>query len=123
MNPLRTLADKGQAVWLDVLSRDLIASGELARLIRDDGVAGVTSNPAIFEKAIGGSDSYDAEIARLAGAGEVAIGDIYERLATADIAAAADLFRPLYDASGGRDGFVSLEVSPYLAMDTEGTLA
>ena len=123
LNPLRRLADKGQAVWLDLLSRDLIASGELARLIRDDGVAGVTSNPAIFEKAIGGSDAYDAEIAQLAGAGEVAIGDIYERLATGDIAAAADLFRPLYEASGGRHGFVSLEVSPYLAMDTEGTLA
>jgi transaldolase/glucose-6-phosphate isomerase len=120
---LRSLADKGQAVWLDVLSRYLIASGELARLIRDDGVAGVTSNPAIFEKAIGGSDAYDADIARLAGAGEVAIGDIYERLATADIAAAADLFRPMYEASGGRHGFVSLEVSPYLAMDTQGTLA
>jgi transaldolase/glucose-6-phosphate isomerase len=122
MNPLRRLADKGQAVWLDALSRDLIASGELARLIRDDGVAGVTSNPAIFEKAIGGSNAYDAEIARVAGGGEVAVGDIYERVATADIAAAADLFRPLYEESRGRDGFVSLEVSPYLAMDTEGTL-
>ncbi len=122
MNPLRELAENGQAVWLDFLSRDIIVDGTLDRLIKDDGLAGVTSNPSIFEKAIGGSNAYDGEIARLSGAGETAIGTIYERLATADIAAAADMFRPLYETSGGRHGFVSLEVSPYLAMDTQATL-
>ena len=123
MNPLRKLAESGQAVWLDFLSRDIIGNGELARLIAEDGVAGVTSNPAIFEKAIGGSAAYDAEIARLAGTGETSVTAIYEQLAIADIAAAADLFRPLYEQSGGRDGLVSLEVSPYLAMDTRATIA
>ncbi len=123
MNPLRRLAEKGQAVWLDFLSRDIIKNGALERLIKDDGVAGVTSNPSIFEKAIGASNHYDAEIARLVGSGETAIGAIYERLTAADIAAAADKLRPLYDDSGGRHGFVSLEVSPYLAMDTAATTA
>ena len=123
MSPLRRLAQRGTAVWLDSLSREIIENGELERLIRDDGLAGVTSNPSIFEKAIAGSEHYDAEIGRLAGTGETTIGAIYERLATADIAAAADMFRPMYDASGGRHGFVSLEVSPYLAMDTGATLA
>jgi transaldolase / glucose-6-phosphate isomerase len=123
MNPLRALAQKGQAVWLDFLSRDIIENGELARLIKEDGLAGITANPSIFEKAIGESGAYDAEIARLAAKGETAVGTIYEKLATADIAAAADMLRPLYDQSGGRSGFVSLEVSPYLAMDTAATIA
>jgi transaldolase / glucose-6-phosphate isomerase len=122
MNPLRKLAESGQSVWLDFLSRDIIANGELKRLIAEDSVAGVTSNPAIFEKAIGGSTSYDGEIARLSEAGEKSVTTIYEQLATADVAAAADLFRPLYEQSGGRDGLVSLEVSPYLAMDTQATI-
>ncbi|HML08143.1 MAG TPA: bifunctional transaldolase/phosoglucose isomerase [Xanthobacteraceae bacterium] len=123
MNPLRRLADKGQAVWLDFLSREIIENGTLQRLIKDDGLAGVTSNPSIFEKAIGATRYYDAEIARLSGSGSTAIGAIYEQLATADIVAAADMFRPLYEESGARHGFVSLEVSPHLAMDGEGTLA
>ena len=123
MNPLRKLAEKGQAVWLDFLSREILENGTLARLIEEDGVAGVTSNPTIFEKAIAGSSGYDGEIARLAGSGETAVSTIYERLAMADIAAAADRFRPLYEKSGGRHGFVSLEVSPYLAMDADGTVA
>ena len=123
MNPLRSLAEQGQAVWLDFLSREIIENGELDRLIKDDGLAGITSNPAIFEKAIGASSAYDAEIARLVAAGEHDVGTLYERLATADIAAAADKLRPLHDASHGRHGFVSLEVSPYLAMDTAGTIA
>ena len=123
MNPLRALAEKGQAVWLDFLSRDIIADGELKRLIDEDGLTGITSNPSIFEKAIGESASYDADIARLVGKGETSLGAIYERIATADIAAAADMLRPLYDKTEGRHGFVSLEVSPYLAMDTAATIA
>jgi transaldolase / glucose-6-phosphate isomerase len=122
MNPLRALAEKGQAVWLDYLSREIIRNGGLARLIKDDGLAGVTSNPTIFEKAIGESQAYDADIAGLVGTGETPLSAIYERLATTDIAAAADLLRPLYDQSDGRHGFVSLEVSPYLAMDTAATI-
>lgn len=123
MNPLRQLAEKDQSVWLDFLSRDIINNGELARLIKEDGLAGITSNPSIFEKAIGETDAYDTDVARLVGNGETSINTIYERLATADIAAAADMLRPLYDRSEGRHGFVSLEVSPYLAMDTEATIA
>jgi transaldolase/glucose-6-phosphate isomerase len=122
MNPLRALAEKGQAVWLDHLSRDIIADGELERLIEEDGLAGITSNPTIFEKAIGESASYDADIARLVGKGETSLGAIYERIATADIAAAADMLRPLYEKTEGRHGFVSLEVSPYLAADTAATI-
>jgi transaldolase/glucose-6-phosphate isomerase len=123
MNPLRALAEKGQSVWLDFLSRDIIENGQLKRLIDDDGLSGITSNPSIFEKAIGESDSYDDEIKRLVGKGETALGTIYERLVVADIAAAADMLRPLYDKTEGQHGFVSLEVSPYLAMDTAGTVA
>jgi transaldolase / glucose-6-phosphate isomerase len=122
MNRLRALADHGTAVWLDFLSRDIINNGYLQRLIDDDGVAGVTANPSIFEKAMGESHAYDAEIKRLVGDGSRSVNGIYEKLATADIAAAADMFRPLYDRTAGRHGFVSLEVSPYLAMDTAGTM-
>ena len=122
MNPLRALAEKGQQVWLDYLSREIITNGDLARLIKEDGLAGITSNPTIFEKAIGESEAYDADLARLVGSGATSLSTIYERLATADIAAAADLLRPLYDRTEGREGFVSLEVSPYLAMDTAATI-
>ena len=122
MNPLRALAEKGQSVWLDFLSRDIIANGQLKRLIDDDGLSGITSNPSIFEKAICESDSYDDEIKRLVGKGDTALGTVYEHLVTADITAAADMLRPLYDKTEGRHGFVSLEVSPYLAMDTAGTI-
>jgi transaldolase / glucose-6-phosphate isomerase len=121
MNPLRELAQKGQSVWLDFLSRDIIENGELQRLIDQDGLAGITSNPSIFEKAIGETETYDADIARLVAAGEASVGTIYERLATADIAAAADMLHPLYETSNGQHGFVSLEVSPYLAMDSAAT--
>jgi transaldolase/glucose-6-phosphate isomerase len=123
MNPLRQLADKDQAVWLDYLSREMINNGELQRLIDEDGLAGITANPSIFEKAIGESNAYDADIARLAGNGEASVSSIYERLATADICTAADMLRPLYDRSDGRHGFISLEVSPYIAMDTAATIA
>jgi transaldolase len=121
-NPLLCLIQYGQSVWLDLVSRDLINSGELKRLIDEDGVRGVTSNPAIFEKAIGGSQEYDAEIQALAKQGK-STADIYEALTVKDIQMALDLFRPLYDAQQGSDGFVSLEVSPHLANDTAGTIA
>jgi transaldolase / glucose-6-phosphate isomerase len=123
MNRLRALAEKGQSVWLDFLSREIIENGELERLIKEDGLAGITANPSIFEKAIGESNAYDADIARLVAKGQSSVSTIYERLVTADIAAAADMLRPLYDESGCRHGFVSLEVSPYLAMDTAATIA
>jgi len=123
MNPLRELAQKGQSVWLDFLSREIIENGELRRLIEEDGLAGITSNPSIFEKAIGESAAYDPDIARFVGNGETSVNTIYERIAAADIAAAADMLRPLYDETEGRHGFVSLEVSPYLGMDTQGTVA
>jgi transaldolase/glucose-6-phosphate isomerase len=121
MNPIHALQDHGQAVWLDFLARGFIAKG-LNALV-GEGVRGVTSNPAIFEKAIAGSDEYDAAIARILASGDVSVGDLYERLAIEDIQAAADVLRPVYEATGGADGYVSLEVSPYLAMDTAGTVA
>ena len=122
-NPLRRLSDSGQAPWLDYLRRDLF-DGELQTLIERDGVTGMTSNPSIFEKAIA-SGKYDAEIANLVKSRGAGISDvaIYETLAIADIQHAADILRPVYDAKGGKDGFVSLEVSPLLANDTDGTIA
>ncbi|MFE1602734.1 bifunctional transaldolase/phosoglucose isomerase [Methylobacterium sp. ID0610] len=121
MNPLKALhAEQGQAVWLDFVARGFVAKGDLKRLVVEDGLRGVTSNPAIFEKAIGHSDEYDDALRQ---AGDARVIDLYEGLAIADIQAAADVLRPVYDASGGQDGFVSLEVSPYLAMNTEETLA
>jgi transaldolase/glucose-6-phosphate isomerase len=123
MNPLRSLAERGQSVWLDYLSREIIGNGALAKLIKDDGLAGITSNPSIFEKAIGESEAYDEDIAHLVAKGETSVNAIYEKLTSADVAAAADMLRPLYDESEGRHGFVSLEVSPYLAMDTAETIA
>ena len=113
--------DFGQSIWVDFISRDALASGELARLV-ESGVLGLTSNPSIFEKAISSSEIYDADIAALAAAGK-SVNDIYEGLALADIAAAADLLRPVYEQTGGLDGYVSLEVSPELAYDTAGTIA
>ncbi len=118
---LRLRRDFGQSTWIDFISRDALHSGELARLVRD-GVLGLTSNPTIFEKAISTGKSYDADIAALASAGRP-VNEIYEALALADIAAAADLLRPVYDRTDGEDGYVSLEVSPYLAHDTVGTIA
>jgi transaldolase len=119
-NPLVHLFDFGQSVWVDDLRRDMITSGELKHLIEAEGVRGLTSNPAIFEKAIVGSADYDQQIRANAGK---SVAEIYEELVIKDIQDAADLFRPLYDASGKGDGYVSLEVSPHLARDTEGTLS
>ena len=121
-NPLRALHDHGQSVWLDFIKKSLYRSGELARLVDEDGLRGMTSNPAIFEKAIGGSSEYAPEIAEARARGESDAKAVYERIAVADIQAAADALRGVWDSSVGRDGFVSLEVSPLLARDTAGTL-
>src|SRR5580704_749680 len=121
-NPLLELRDRGQSVWLDFLSRDFLRQGGLERLIEQDGLAGVTSNPAIFEKAIAQSPAYDAQIERAVASGWPSVTAIYEELAIADIRDAADDLRRTYDLTEGADGFVSLEVSPYLANDTAGTI-
>lgn len=120
-NPLVELGPQGQSVWYDSISRSLINSGDLARLIAEDGLRGMTSNPAIFEKAISGSDDYSADLQRHAASGMSPL-EIYEALAIADIQAAADVLRPVFDDSKGDDGYVSFEVSPYLADDTQGTI-
>jgi transaldolase len=120
-HPLRELTALGQSVWLDYIRRGMLVSGELEKLIRDSSVRGVTSNPTIFEQAIGGSDDYDGSLEQLASDG-VPAGEAFERLAVADIRTAADLFRGVYDESHAADGYVSLEVSPELADDTAGTL-
>jgi transaldolase / glucose-6-phosphate isomerase len=122
LNPVLALRDHGQAIWLDFLARGFIANGGLQKLVVDDGLRGVTSNPSIFEKAIGGSDEYDNAIRSQLQQGDCAVATLYERLAVEDIKAAADVLRPVYDATGGADGFVSIEVSPYLAMETEATI-
>jgi len=121
-NPIRKLTELGQSLWLDFIQRDLLTSGRLERLIEDDDLRGMTSNPAIFEKAIDGSQDYDEAIAALSQAGK-SVEQIYSALTIKDIQEAADAFRPVYDRLDGRDGFVSLEVSPHLAHDTEGTVA
>jgi transaldolase len=121
-NPLLQLQQLGQSIWLDTLSRHLLTSGVLRRLIEEDGLRGVTSNPAIFEKAIDESHDYDEAIGALAREGKSA-AEIYQALTVDDIQRAADLFRPVYDRLDGQDGFVSLEVSPHLADDTEGSIA
>ncbi len=122
MNPLKALHEQGQSPWLDYIRRSLFTSGELQRLIDEDGLMGVTSNPAIFEKAITGSQDYTAALAALETEHLDAMA-LYERLAIEDIQQAADLLKPVYERTQGRDGYVSLEVSPYLAKDTDGTIA
>src|SRR6201990_123095 len=122
MNPVKELENHGQAGWLDLRARGFIAK-DLKGLIDTDGVKGVTSNPSIFEKAIGSSDEYDAPIGKALKHGDRPVADLFEHLAIEDIQPAADVLRPVYDALKGDDGFVSLEVSPYLAMDTKGTIA
>jgi transaldolase len=121
-NPLVKLQTFGQSVWLDLLSRGMLRSGQLAELIADDGVRGVTSNPAIFEKAINHSHDYDEAVSQLASQGKP-VEEIYRDLVVEDIRDAADALRPTYDKLNGYDGFVSLEVSPRLARDTQATLA
>jgi transaldolase, mycobacterial type len=121
-NPLRKLEGLGQSIWIDFIRRGMISSGELQRLIEDDGVSGVTSNPSIFEKAIVGSHDYDSAIRSMAIAGK-SVEEIYQTLTVEDIQSVANLLRPTYDRLQGADGFVSLEVSPKLAHDTPGTIA
>src|SRR5665213_1380315 len=122
MNALKRLETCGQSPWLDYLKRSLIEKGDLLRLIERDGLKGITSNPSIFEKAIGESDEYKGALKELQAQADHSISAIYEHLAFADIRAAADVLRPVYDATHGRDGYISLECSPYLANDTEATI-
>ena len=122
MNPLKRLNDYGQVIWLDFLSRRFIADGSLKRLIDEDGLAGVTSNPSIFEKAIVSNSDYDASLEAADRRGKLDERALFERVAVEDIQAAADVLRPVYDATRRRDGYVSIEVSPYLAMRTEETV-
>jgi transaldolase len=119
-SPLHELSEHGVSVWFDTLSRDLLESGELERMTRDDAVVGVTSNPTIFQKALAGGDRYDAELRALAGR-ETDPKEIFFALAVEDIRAACDVLRPAFDASAGIDGFVSLEVDPTLAYDRDAT--
>jgi transaldolase/glucose-6-phosphate isomerase len=121
-NPLKDLLQYGQSVWLDYIRRNLLSSGELQHLIEEDGLRGMTSNPAIFEKAIAGSGDYTDLLQSLQSRTDLDAKARYEILAIRDIQDAADFLRPVYDSSKRRDGYVSLEVSPYLARDTEGTL-
>ncbi|WP_072622092.1 transaldolase [Spirulina major] len=121
-NPILAIAkDYGQSIWMDNLSRDLIASGQLKELIASRGICGITSNPAIFEKAIAGNKIYDADIAAGIKAGK-SITEIYESLVFDDIRAACDIFKPVYDATEGQDGYVSIEVPPTIAKDTDTTI-
>ena len=122
VNPLLQIKALGQSIWLDYIQRNMLKNGEIARMIEEDGLAGITSNPAIFEKAINEHHDYDEAITSLAHRG-MPPKEIYEALALEDVARTADLFRPLYDESNGRDGFVSLEVSPHLAYDTQQTIS
>jgi transaldolase / glucose-6-phosphate isomerase len=121
-NPLLQLREYGQAVWLDFLSRQFIADGGLQKLVEQDGLAGLTSNPSIFEKAVAGSAAYDASLKAAEAEGDRDVMALYEKLAIEDIQHAADVLRPVYESTNGQDGYVSLEVSPYLATNTEATI-
>ncbi len=120
-NKVKQIHSLGQSIWLDFIDRDIIASGKLKQLIDEDGVSGVTSNPAIFEKAITGSSDYDDEIRTLSESDKTN-EEIFFGLAITDIKNATDVFKGVFDDANGADGFVSLEVSPFLALDTEGTI-
>ena len=121
MNPLKALGEQGQSVWLDYMRRNLITSGELQRLIDNDGVKGLTSNPTIFQKAVEGSEDYDDLFKEWAPKGASA-GDVFEALAIRDIGDAARIFRPVFEQTRHRDGYCSIEVTPTLAHDTQGTV-
>ncbi|HEU0092466.1 MAG TPA: transaldolase [Vicinamibacteria bacterium] len=120
-NALKKLAELGQSVWYDYIRRDLYQGGELQRLIQEDGLSGMTSNPTIFQKAIAETGLYDDAIRRLSGRG-LAAGPLFEALEVEDVRAAADVFRPVFERAGGDDGFVSIEVNPALSHDTSGTI-
>src|SRR5438874_1573171 len=121
MKPSQKLNELGQSPWLDLIGRKLIHSGQLLQFAREDGIRGVTANPAIFEKAIVESDEYDEELSRLIEAGRSPM-EIYETMAVADVRAACDVLRPTFDRLRGADGFVSLEVSPFIARDTKASV-
>ena len=120
-NPLKGLLDFGQSPWMDYIRRDLLTSGELKKMIENDGLRGMTSNPAIFEKSIAGSTLY-SDILNAQDAKSLDAKSLYEKIAIRDVQDACDIFKPVYQQSKRRDGYVSLEVSPYLANDTKGTL-
>ena len=122
MNPLKQLAQYGQSPWLDNVNRADLAKGVIEKMIAEDGLKGVTSNPAIFEKAMGGSDVYDDQLKTLLSKGQMSVGDLYEQMAIVDIQNVADKLKPVYEQSKYVDGYVSLEVSPYLANNTDATL-
>src|SRR3954464_5222078 len=122
MNPLMRLHDAGQSVWLDYLRRSLITGGGLERLVREDGVSGMTSNPSIFGKAIGDSTDYDDAIRQIAEKDVRSPLDVFYDLALADVQMAADVFLPVYRETDGADGFVSFELEPRLAHDTDGSI-
>ena len=123
MNPLKALSEQGQSVWLDFIERNLMASGDLRRLIDEDGVRGMTSNPTIFEKAINSSTDYDGSLSAIRRSHpNIDLKSLYETLVVEDIQTAADVLRPIYDETNADDGYVSLEVSPTLADDTAGTV-
>ena len=122
MNPLKQLEACGQAPWLDYMKTSLISSGELRTMIERDGLKGITSNPSIFEKAIAESDEYTEPLKKFQSTGDHSVKDIYEHLAVSDIKAAADALKPVFEGTKGRDGYISLECSPYLANDTEATV-
>jgi len=124
MDPLKQLQNCGQSIWLDYIRRDLITSGEFKRLVEEDGVHGVTSNPTIFNKAITSGNDYDDMIqVLLAEDHDIVDQVLFEKLEIEDLQMAADILRPVYDRTGGADGFVSIEVSPRLAYDVEGSIA
>lgn len=123
MNPLLALGKQGQSIWLDYIRRDLIENGGLKQLVDGDGLSGVTSNPSIFEKAIDDSSQYDAALQAISTRNPgITPREIYDELATEDVRAAADVLRPVYQKSGGRDGFVSIEPPPQLTGDTQATI-
>jgi len=119
--PTRKLHDLGQSLWLDNITRELLSSGTLKRYIDELSVTGLTSNPTIFEKAVAASDLYDDHIRNASAEGKNP-SEIFEALAVEDVRRAADVFRPVYEATGGNDGFVSIEVGPGLALDTQGSI-
>src|SRR5437016_12530769 len=121
MKPAAKLNECGQSAWLDLIGRKLIHSGELLKMTQEDGVRGVTANPAIFEKAIVESDEYDDQLRTLIDQGKSPL-EIYEAIAIDDVRSACDVLRPMFDRLQGRDGFVSLEVSPYIARDNRATV-
>ncbi len=120
-NSLQKLRELGQSVWFDYIRRDLYESGKLAKLIREDGLAGMTSNPTIFQKAIAETELYDDDVRRLGSEGKDPF-EIFDALAIQDVCSAADVFRPVYDETRGGDGYVSIEVGPQLANDTDGSI-